>query len=79
MLNQIYPYLNKTFSKYQGFFRKGFTAQQCLIAMIEKWCQSLNSGGQAAPVRTDLSKAFDCIDHDLLIAKFIIQFIIHNS
>ena len=69
MQNQIYPYLNKIFSKYQCGFRKGFSAQHCLIAMIEKWRQSLNSDGQAAAVLTDLSKAFDCIDHELLIAK----------
>ena len=69
MQNQIYPYLNKIFSKYQCHFPNGFSAQHCLIAMIEKWRQSLNSGGQAAAVLTDLSKAFDCIDHELLIAK----------
>ena len=57
MQNQIYPYLNKNFSKYQCGFRKGFSAQHCLIAMIEKWRQSLDSGGQAAAVLTDLSKA----------------------
>ena len=68
MQNQIYPYLNKIFSKYQCGFRKGFSAQHCLIAMIEKWRQSLDSGGQAAAVLTDLLKAFDCIDHELLIA-----------
>ena len=37
--------------------------------MIEKWSQSLDSGGQAASDLTDISKAFDCIDHELLIAK----------
>ena len=69
MQNQICPYQNNFFSKYQCGFRKGFNAQHCLILMIEKWCQSLDSGEQAAAVSTDLSKAFDCIDHELLIAK----------
>ena len=57
------------FSKYQCEFRKGFSAQHCLIAMIEKWRQSLDSGGQATAFLTDLSKGFDCIDHELLIAE----------
>ena len=67
--NHFYPYLNKFFSKYHGGFRKGFSAQHCLIAKVEKWRQSLDSGGQAAAVLTDISKAFDCIDHELLIAE----------
>ena len=54
---------------YQCCFQKGFSAQHCLIAMIEKWRQSLDSGGQAAAVLTDVSKTFDCIDHELLIGK----------
>ena len=69
MQNQIYPYLNKIFSKYQCSFRKRFSAQHCLTAMIKKWRQSLDSGGQAAAVLTDLSKAFDCIDHELLVVE----------
>ena len=67
MLNQIYPYLNNIFSKYQNGFQKGFTTQHCLIAMIEKWCQSLDSGGQAAAILTDISKTFDYIDHEVLM------------
>ena len=69
MENQIYPYLKKFFSKYQCGFRKGFSAQHSLIAMIEKWRQSLDSGGQTTTFLTDLLKTFDCIYHELLIAK----------
>ena len=69
MQNQIYPYLNKFFSKYQCGFRKGFSAQHCLIAMIEKWRQSIDSGGLVAAALTNLLKVFDCIDYELLIAK----------
>ena len=37
--------------------------------MIEKWQRSVGEGGQAGNLLTDLSKAFDCIDHELLTAK----------
>ena len=37
--------------------------------MIEKWRKTLDKGGQTGAVLTDLSKAFDCIDHNFLIAK----------
>ena len=37
MYNQIYPYFDTLFSKFQCGFRKGFNAQHCLFAMIKKW------------------------------------------
>ena len=67
--NQIYPYFNNLFSKFQCGFRKGFNAQHCLLTMIEKWRTTLDAGGETGAVLTDLSKAFDCINHNLLIAK----------
>ena len=69
MYNQIYPYFDTLFSKFQCGFRKGFNAQHCLLLMIEKWGKTLDKGGETGAVLTDLSEAFDCIDHDLLIAK----------
>ena len=37
--------------------------------MIEKWRKSLDSDGNYGALSTDLSKAFHCLPHDLLIAK----------
>ena len=37
--------------------------------MIEKWRKTLDMGGETGAVLTDISKAFDCIDRNLLIAK----------
>ena len=69
MQNQMYRYLNQIFSKYQCGFRKGYDAQHCLMAVIEKWCKFLDIGVHAVALLTQLSKAFYCIHNELLIAK----------
>ena len=69
MYNQIYPNSQTIFSKFQCGFRKGFNTQLCLLAMIEKSRKTLDGGGETWAILTDLFKAFDCIDHNLLIAK----------
>ena len=66
--DQIQNYFDQILSKLQCGFRKGFNAQHCLIALIEKWKKSVDSGGEFGALLADLSKAFDCLSHELLIA-----------
>ena len=67
--DQMHKYFDQIFSKFQCGFRKGFSTQNCLLYMIENWKESLDQGGHYGILISDLSKEFDCIMHDLLIAK----------
>ena len=66
---QLSSFFENLFSKYQCGFRKGLNAQHCLIKLIEKWRECIDQGLEFRILLTDLSKAFDCLPHDLLIAK----------
>ena len=69
LYDKIYEYIDTVLSKAQCGFRKGFSTQYSLIAMTEKWRKNMDKGKSFAALLTDLSKAFDCIVHDFLIAK----------
>ena len=50
-------------------FRKRYTTNYVLISLIENWKTTLDKNLFTRAVLIDLPKAFDCIPHDLLIAK----------
>ena len=62
-------YFANFLSKLQCGFRQGFSAQHCLLEMIEKLRKIRDEKGVFAAVLTDMSKAFNCIPHQLLIPK----------
>ena len=66
MFIQVSAYFDEIFSKYEYVFRKGYSTQQCLLDLLEKWKAALEVFGT---LLTDLSKVFDCLNHELLIAK----------
>ena len=49
-------------------YRKGFTTQRALLPLLEKWKNVLDKKGHSGAVSMDLSKAFDTLNHDHLIA-----------
>ena len=44
-------------------------SQHSLIAMFEKLNENLDKGEKCGALFVDSSKAFDCLQHDLLLAK----------
>ena len=55
--------MDAVLSKYQCGFRKGYSIQQCLLAMLEKWRSAVDDKKTFGVLLTDLSKAFDCLSH----------------
>ena len=66
---QIYSYMENKLSKYLTGFRKNHGTQHCLVTMLEKWKDVLDKGEYICALFMDLSKAFDTINHDLMLAK----------
>ena len=69
IFRQISNYVESFLSKYQCGFRKGYRTQHCLLFVLEKWKRAADNGKVYGILLTDLSKAFDCLSHKLLLAK----------
>ena len=61
--NQLYDYFDDILISSQYGFRKGHSTRHCLLVMWEKVKESVDNGNEFA--LTDLSKAFDWINHKL--------------
>ena len=59
----------KFLSIFISTYGKSYSSNHVLITLIENWKQSLDNQKLVGAVLMDLSKAFDCIPQDLLIAK----------
>lgn len=71
MYNRLLSFLetNDILYKHQYGFRPGFSTDQALIHVTDNILQALDNKEHLVGVFMDLAKAFDTINHDLLIQK----------
>ena len=66
---QLTEFFNHHFNSYLSAFRPGYGCQSALLKIIEDWKLGLDQNKYIAAVLMDLSKAFDCLPHDLMLLK----------
>ena len=66
---QLSNHFDNILLKFQCGFKKGYSPQHCLLLPIDKWKKANDNSKVFGALLTDLSKTFDCICHDLLVAK----------
>ena len=69
MVDQMTSHLDLIFSKFLCGYRKGHSTQHALLYMLRRWQHYLGNNEKVGVILMDLSKAFDCLSHELLIAK----------
>ena len=58
---------NNIISEEQYRFQKGLTTENADYKVINKMLNALNNKQIVGGIVCDLTKAFDCVDHDILI------------
>ena len=51
-------------------FRNGYSTDRALVQLVDQITESFENNKYALGVFTDLSKAFDTVDHTILLKKF---------
>ena len=69
MQKQINEHMKNKLSPYLCGYRKGFSTQYALLSLIERSKKILDEKGFGGAVLMDSTKAFDTLNHELLIAK----------
>ena len=59
LYSQLYNYFENVLFLSQCGFRKGYSAQHCLLVMIEKVKEAIDRRDKFGALLSDLSKAFD--------------------
>ena len=69
----LFGFLNryKLLHKAQSGFRQRHSCSTALINLIDKWLKSIDRGEIVGAIFFDLKKAFDVVDHEILMRKLL--------
>ena len=67
--DQMYTHYNAILSSRLAAYRKHYSCEHVLIKLVEDCKAALDGKKHVGLVLTDLSKAFDCLPHRLMLAK----------
>ena len=69
MYDQLYIYMNNFLNELRFRFYKIHSTKHALFKLLQAWQKELDNSGFIGTILMDLSKAYDCLSHYLLIAK----------
>ena len=67
--SQLTDFFEPIFNTFLCAFRRGYGCQTTLLRLIEDWKEALDKNMYVAAILMDLSKAFDCLPHNILLSK----------
>ena len=76
--SQVNSYMEPKLSRYLAGFRRNHNTQHALLRIIKSFQALLNKGQKVGTIIMDLSKAFDTLNHKLILKTYKLMVLIKN-